>query len=110
MSSRLLLGAPRHASVRPWALRAVDLDPYEHVNNASQWAILEEVLPPGRGPGTAELEHVLPVDTGTSVELHVEDGDGDAGCSAWLVGGGRVHTAARWRPDPSVRCRHAAGR
>jgi acyl-ACP thioesterase len=95
VSSRLVLPPPDGSPVRPWAVRAVDLDPYEHVNNASQWAILEEVLPPGRGLGTAELEHVLPIDADTPVVLHVAATDGAT--SAWLVAGGRVHTAARWR-------------
>ena len=87
---------PAGAAVRSWSVRAVDLDPLDHVNNASQWAILEEVLPAGpTGAGTAELEHVLPIDAGTPVELHVAAEDGST--SAWLVAGGRVHTAARWR-------------
>jgi acyl-ACP thioesterase len=104
VSSRLVLRAPSSGTVvRPWSVRAVDLDPLEHVNNASQWAILEEVLPTGGRAGTAELEHVLPIDAGTAVELHVADEDGAT--SAWLVAGGRVHTAARW-----YRAAHAARR
>ena len=96
VSSRLVLPPPDGTSTRSWMVRAVDLDPYEHVNNASQWAILEEVLPPGRGAATAELEHVLPIDVDTPVELHVATAEGMV--SAWLVADGRVHTAGRWRP------------
>lgn len=96
VSSRLVLPPPDGTSVQPWVVRAVDLDPFEHVNNASQWAIVEEVLPPGRGAGTAELEHVLPIDVDTPVELHIATAEGVV--SAWLVADGRVHTAGRWRP------------
>ena len=51
VSSRLVLPPPDGTSTRSWMVRAVDLDPYEHVNNASQWAILEEVLPAGSRSG-----------------------------------------------------------
>ena len=45
VSSRLVLPPPpAGAAVRSWIVRAVDIDPLDHVNNASQWAILEEVL------------------------------------------------------------------
>jgi acyl-ACP thioesterase len=97
VSSRLVLPPPPDdVELRRWIVRAVDLDPLEHVNNASQWAILEEVLPAGRGAGVAELEHILPIEAWTPVDLHI-DGDG-ATTWAWLVADGRVHTAARWQP------------
>ena len=95
VSSRLVLPPPpAGAAVRSWIVRAVDIDPLDHVNNASQWAILEEVLSAGPRSGTAELEHVLPIDAGTPVELHVAAEDGSTW--AWLVAGGRVHAAARY--------------
>ena len=98
VSSRLVLPPPpAGAAVRSWIVRAVDIDPLDHVNNATQWAILEEVLPAGPRTGTAELEHVLAIDAGTPVELHVVAEDGRV--SVWLVAGGRVHTAARWYRD-----------
>ena len=96
VSTRLALpGPPSDAATRPWPVRAVDLDVFDHVNNASHWPILEEVL---TGPdvdrvGIAEMEYLVPVDLGTPVELHTTTAPGSAG--AWLVAGGRVHTASR---------------
>jgi acyl-ACP thioesterase len=98
VSTRLALPAPPpDAAVRPWPVRVVDLDVYDHVNNASHWPILEAAL---AGPhvdriGVAEMEYLLPVDLDTPVDLHTFATDGHAG--AWLVSGGRVHTASRWR-------------
>ena len=45
MSARLQLPnqAPDHASERAWPIRFVDLDVLGHVNNAAQWAPVEEV-------------------------------------------------------------------
>jgi acyl-ACP thioesterase len=77
-------------------VRATDLDVFGHVNNASHWPILEEVL---AGPsfdrvGRAEIEYLAPIDRSTPVELLVAPLD--AGVGAWLTADGRVHTAARW--------------
>ena len=71
MSSRLALPGPRRTpEVRPWTVRATDLDVFGHVNNASHWPILEEVL---AGPsfdrvGVAEIEYLVPVEPLTPVE------------------------------------------
>ena len=65
VSTRLALpGPPADAETRPWSVRAVDLDVFDHVNNASHWPILEEVI---AGPaldrvGVAEIEYLVPVD------------------------------------------------
>ena len=97
VSSRLALpGPPSDAAVRPWSVRATDLDVFGHVNNDSHWPILEEVL---AGPsfdrvGRAEIEYLAPIDRSTPVELLVAPLD--AGVGAWLTADGRVHTAARW--------------
>lgn len=100
ISSRLSLPEPPPEAVRrPWLVRAVDLDPFHHVNNAAQWAVLEEIaLDRGDGRvGTAEMEFVGPVDRGIEVELSVDDTrDGEP--LVWVVTGDRVLTAARWRP------------
>jgi acyl-ACP thioesterase len=81
-------------------VRATDLDVFGHVNNASHWPILEEVLddPSFARVGRAEIEYLVPIDRATPVELLVADiaATSDAGTGAWLVGDGRVHTAARW--------------
>ena len=81
-------------TIRPWAVRAVDLDVFDHVNNASHWPILEEVL---AGPafdrvGVAEIEYLVPVDrrhAGRAARATVDAGE----VGAWLVADGRVHTA-----------------
>ena len=98
VSSRLALpGPPAGAEVRPWAVRATDLDVFGHVNNASHWPILEEVLddPSFDRVGRAEIEYLVPIERTTAVTLHVA-ADGIDGVGAWLVADGRVHTAARW--------------
>jgi acyl-ACP thioesterase len=102
ISARLSLPAPPDgASVRPWTVRAADLDVFAHVNNAVHWAIVEELVARCGGPrtGTAELEHLLAVDLDSPVTLHLADRPSP---SAWLVddsvtGMRSVHTAARWR-------------
>lgn len=100
VSTRLALPAPLPiAEVQPWAVRAVDLDVFAHVNNASHWPILEEALA-GASPfdrtGIAEMEYLVPVDADSPVELRVVRTTDRT--DAWLVADDRVHTAARWRP------------
>jgi acyl-ACP thioesterase len=98
VSSRLALpGPPPDVEVRPWTVRATDLDVFGHVNNASHWPILEEVLagPSWARVGRAEIEYLVPIDRTTPVDLLVSRSAG--GVDAWLVAAGRVHTAARWR-------------
>ncbi len=101
VSSRLQLpGPPDDADRRPWELRRVDIDPLGHVNNAAQWAIVEEVLPAdGSRRGIAEMEHRAPVDppTGATIDL-VTHTDPVGVCSSWLTAGNIVLTAARWTP------------
>lgn len=100
VSSRLRLPAPpEQATRRPWTIRRVDIDPLRHVNNAAQWAIVEESLPPGASRrGIGEIEHVAPVDADTPLELVTADDE--ATCTSWLVVNGAVSTAARWTPSP----------
>ncbi len=95
VSTRLsLAGPPDDATARPWTVRRVDLDPFDHVNNAVHWAVFEEIgswREAGR-VGTAEIEFLVPIDIDTAVEIR------SAGTDAWLVADGRVHTAYRWTP------------
>ena len=76
---------PDHASTEPWPVRFADLDLLGHVNNAAQWAPVEELChrfglrPEGV---VAEIEFGAGVDPGPVV-LHV-DGDVD-GFTSWLV-------------------------
>jgi acyl-ACP thioesterase len=100
VSSRLSLPGPSATSdTRAWAVRVVDLDVFDHVNNAAQWAILEEALVGSAAvrTGTAEMEHVAPIDATGSHVLHLA---GDEQRYAWLTVDGRVHAAARWTPSP----------
>jgi acyl-ACP thioesterase len=104
VSSRLQLpDPPTGAQRRPWELRRVDIDPLGHVNNAAQWAIVEESLPPdGSRRGRSEVEHRSPVDppSGAPLDL-VTDTDPTGGArSSWLAAGDAVLTAARWTPAP----------
>ncbi len=97
VSSRLQLAPPPpDAERRPWTIRQVDIDPLGHANNAAQWAIIEETLPPDRSRrGVAEVEHLAPVDTSTDL-LTARQPSGVR--SSWLTVGDTVLTAARWTP------------
>mgnify|MGYP001827264516 FL=1 len=99
VSSRLQLPAPPpDAAVQPWAIRRVDIHPLGHVNNAAQWAIVEETLAAeGSRRGLAEVEHVAPVDAGMGVACATTY-DGDGVRSSWITLDGAVLTAARWTP------------
>ncbi len=99
VSSRLQLAPPPpDAERRPWTIRRVDVDPLGHVNNAAQWAMVEETLPTDRSRrGIAEIEHVSPVDD--SGELRTSC-DSHGVRSSWLTVGDAVLTAARWTPAP----------
>jgi acyl-ACP thioesterase len=101
VSPRLQLPAPpTDAAARPWAIRRVDVDPLGHVNNAAQWAVVEELLPTDRSRrGLAEVEHIAAVDADDVVDLATSY-DGDGTRSSWIRRDGAVLTAARWRPAP----------
>jgi len=99
VSARLqLTDPPADAIRRPWQIRRVDIDPLNHVNNAAQWACLEEICAEQRcgRRGVAEIEFLAPVDREVTLELCVAPDVSPAGCSAWLVGDGRTCTALRW--------------
>jgi len=103
VSSRLQLpDPPDDAHRRPWELRRVDIDPLGHVNNAAQWAIVEESLPADASRrGIAEVEHRAPVDPPGGTPLDLVTSDDPAGVrSSWLALGDVVLTAARWTPAP----------
>jgi acyl-ACP thioesterase len=93
VSSKLNLPRPGTTSeIRPWRFRHTDLDPFDHVNNAAQWAVFESLLAGRDRHGTAELEYLAPVGV-DEVDL-VTDGD-----SAWLVADGRTLSAMTWTPS-----------
>ena len=98
VSARLGLAAPTGpTSTIPWAVRRADLDPFDHVNNAANWAFVEEWLN-GTTPrlGRAEMEFVGPVTHGTSIQCTVDNTGGAT--SRWLLNEGSVLSAARWSP------------
>ncbi len=99
VSSRLQLPAPApDAERRPWAIRRVDIDPLGHVNNAAQWAVVEETLPAeGSRRGLAVVEHMAAVDADGMVDLATSC-DSDGVRSSWITRDGAVLTAARWSP------------
>jgi acyl-ACP thioesterase len=99
VSARLSLpGTAADTDRRPWTIRAVDLDVLGHVNNAAQWAILEEALANIESDrnGCAEIEHLAPVDAADSpATLHFGGSDR---CTVWLFAHGALCTVARWTP------------
>jgi len=97
VSARLGLPDPTAEVERSsWIVRRADLDPFDHVNNAANWAFLEEALTPGDGRvGRAAMEFVAPVVHGAEIQLAVERGEVT---SAWLTVDGNVVSAAQWTP------------
>jgi len=75
-------------AVMPWAVRAIDFDPFGHVNNASAWAMVEELLPDRphlRGRVRHEMEYHRPVEPGHALALVVDD-HVDGAMSVWAIG------------------------
>ncbi|NNE10651.1 MAG: hypothetical protein HKN41_00215 [Ilumatobacter sp.] len=93
VSPSLTLPAPP-PDQKGWAcsFRVTDLDPFGHVNNAAQWAMLIELLGCGAAVGTFEIEYICPVDIDDRLSLVVD------GTMAWLVADGSPRTAFRWSP------------
>jgi acyl-ACP thioesterase len=71
VSTRLALRGPLDGAVRPWPLRATDVDLLGHVNNAVYWSAVEETLWPLEH---AVLEYRKPIDLGDHVELRADRG------------------------------------
>lgn len=102
VSTRLSLpGPPDDVIRRAWSVRRVDLDPFDHVNNAVHWAAIEEFvgMPGTDRRGRAETEFAVPIDLDTPVELHVAESSSDHS-DVWLVAAGKVRTTIRWTPAP----------
>jgi acyl-ACP thioesterase len=94
VSSKLSLpkSPPADATSEPWRFRATDVDPFGHVNNAAQWALVEHRLASsgvGRR-GTGEVEYAAPVAPRQMLELR------SAADTSWLVDGGSAVSVARW--------------
>jgi len=90
---------PDTAERSRWDLRFTDLDVLGHVNNAAQWATVEEILHRvgmSRRGTRAELEHAGAVDRSDDVAMFwmVDSG----GIDTWMMSGGTPGNAARVRP------------
>ncbi|NND76241.1 MAG: hypothetical protein HKN44_14670 [Ilumatobacter sp.] len=96
VSARLSLGGPPGgAARRRWLVRRTDLDQFNHVNNAANWAFLEESVDSfGDRRGVAEMEFVAPVEPDADVGIRIDAAS--SACSAWLVCDDAVLSAARW--------------
>jgi len=103
VSARLSLQGPAtDAESQPWPIRAVDIDVLGHVNNAAQWAILEEALVGVASDrhGVAEIEHLAPIDAADSpATLSVAGSDA---CTAWLFVHDSLCAAAQWTPRGGI--------
>jgi acyl-ACP thioesterase len=74
VSTRLELpDPPPEALWVPWPLRATDIDPHGHLNNAIYWQAVEHVLASSTldlaRPLVAELDYRRPIDAGDEVDL-----------------------------------------
>jgi acyl-ACP thioesterase len=86
----------------PWTLRAVDFDVLGHMNNATYWNVVEELLAQrthqeisfaATAAVRAEVEFRHEIRPGSSVELVTSHGSGQS--MAWLVVNGEVSASAR---------------
>ncbi len=69
-------GPGEHAETRPWPVRFVDFDIFDHMNNAAYWAAVEEVIAERSFPSAGcrvELEYGHGIDHGPAVSLIVDD-------------------------------------
>jgi acyl-ACP thioesterase len=90
---------PEEVNDEPWPVRFADLDVLAHVNNAAQWAVVEEILDrvgATTSPVRAELEHGPGIERGTDVRLKWQQADG--GIDTWLSTDGVAGSVARVRP------------
>lgn len=83
---------PRDAAADTWRFRATDVDPFGHVNNAAQWAIVEHSLAETGTArrGVGELEYAAPAPAGTQLDLR------SSGDTTWLLDGDAALSVIRW--------------
>jgi acyl-ACP thioesterase len=64
---------PLEAPAVPWPLRATDIDPHGHLNNAIYWQAVEHALASGAldlaRPLVTELDYREPIDAGDEIDL-----------------------------------------
>ena len=96
VSSKLALPRPPSEPLasEPWTFRITDIDPFDHVNNAAQWALVEELLARRALPriGTGEVEYLAPSDPAGFLVIS------DDGRELWFGEPDRITTACRWTP------------
>jgi acyl-ACP thioesterase len=100
VSARLRHPAPASGSAeRPWPMRLTDFDGWGHANNVVVWSAVEEVLPGGHTPVSAEIEYHEQLRPGGAPTLmHRSSG---ARTDLWLVDEGQVMASARVETEPS---------
>lgn len=83
--------------VRAFPLRATDLDPFGHMNNAAYWHGVEEVVATHPdlqdGPHRAVIEHLQPITAGEPLELRTLRRGDEA--TVWLTVDHRTRAVAR---------------
>jgi len=100
VSARLHHGPPppdlAGVEVRPWPLRATDLDKLGHVNNAATWAAVEDELARRdlRAGSFAEIEYPDALELGDIVELQSVHDPRSGALHLWLSVEGRVRGSA----------------
>lgn len=100
VSARLVLPStpPAEAETAPWQVRFSDLDVLGHVNNAAQWAPVEEARHRAGVAAEgirAELEHGAGVEPGeVSLRWHAVD----SGVDSWLTTSTGTGSVGRIRP------------
>lgn len=94
VSARLALDTEisGEADRRSWTVRSTDLDPFQHVNNAATWEIVEDALDLGDRAGTVELEYPLPITPDADHQLW------STGRDLWLTENGVVAAVATFTP------------
>ncbi|MEO6627235.1 MAG: acyl-ACP thioesterase domain-containing protein [Aquihabitans sp.] len=100
VSARLRHGAPptegAEVDVRPWPLRATDLDKLGHVNNAATWAAVEDELARRglRAGSFAEIEYPDALELGDLAELQSTHDPESGALHLWLSVDGKVRASA----------------
>lgn len=88
--------APDNGERRSWPLRVVDIDVFDHVNNASYWSVVEELMSeqptPLRYPFRATIEYGAGISHQHEVELAVSRHE--AGLDAWWLVNGKSPASA----------------
>jgi acyl-ACP thioesterase len=69
----------------PWRFRRADLDQFGHVNNAAQFAVVEEHLTGDDRAGDVEIEYLSPTHAGVELTVVIAARATDGARTAWLV-------------------------